>query len=45
MDLLDFLGGGTTRSVDGGNLRRIEKKLDLILSHLGLEFQPFTDEA
>ena len=33
------------RAEDSGRLARIETKLDLILSHLGIEFQPFTDEV
>ena len=39
------LFAGSQRPVDSGRLLRIEKKLDLILNHLGLEFQPFSDEV
>ena len=44
MSFFDLLSG-SQRPVDSGRLLRIEKKLDLILDHLGLEFQPFNDEV
>lgn len=45
MDLLDFFGNDPRQAIDGGILIRVEKKLDLILNHLGLEFEPLTDEV
>ena len=44
MDFFDLLRG-SDRSADSGHIFRIEKKLDLILNHLGLEYQPFTEEV
>ena len=45
MDFFNFSGGGSQRTANVGRLHRIEKKLDLILHHLGLEFQPFSEEC
>ena len=45
MDFFDFFGNDSRQATDNGILIRVEKKLDLILNHLGLEFEPFTDEV
>ena len=44
MDILDFLGF-SQRMPSSDDLRRIEKKLDLIMSRLGLEYQPLTEQV
>ena len=44
MNFFDLLTG-SQGAVDSGRLLRIEKKLDLILNQLGLEFPPFSDEV
>ena len=44
MSFFDLLAG-SQRPVDSGRLLRIERKLDLVLDRLGLEFQPFSDNV
>jgi hypothetical protein len=44
MSFFDLLTG-SQGTVDSGHLLRIEKKLDLILNQLGIEFQPFSDKV
>ena len=44
MNLFDFFSD-SQREPSSGDLRRIEKKLDMILNHLGLEYQPFTERV
>ena len=45
MDLFDFFGSDTQQPIDTGVLIRLEKKLDMVLNHLGLEFESLTDEV
>ncbi len=46
MDLFDFFGNDSEQAAsDTSALIRVEKKLDLILNHLGLKFEPLTEEV
>lgn len=46
MGLLDGWYSEARQSAENtGRLIRIEQKLDLILDHLGLDFQPFSEEV